>query len=147
MMTTIGVFAILFDEERRILCVKRNYGPRNWTTPGGKLEEGESPLEGLVREVKEETGYRVKPQRLLGVYSSTFRDDLVMSIEAEIIGRDEWQPDGEISEIGFFAPDELPQPISPITQARIEDAFEGRTGVIRVFSHPDAALKPLAEEG
>lgn len=146
-MTTIGVFAIIFDEERRILCVKRNYGPRNWTTPGGKLETNESPLECVVRETKEETGYRVKHLRLLGVYSSAFRDDLVLSIEAEIFDRDAWQPDGEISEIGFFAADELPLPISPITQARIEDAFEGRTGVIRLFSHPDATVKPVSEEG
>ncbi len=135
-MTTIGVFAIIFDEERRILCVKRNYGPKNWTTPGGRLEKGESPIEGLIREVKEETGFKVKPLRLLGVYSAAFNDDMVLSIEAEVVEKYDWQPTGEISEMGFFAHDQLPQPINPITQARIEDAFADRSGVIRVFSHP-----------
>jgi|SRR5450759_1028757 8-oxo-dGTP diphosphatase len=140
-MTTIGVFAIVFDNERHILCVKRNYGPRNWTTPGGKLKKGESPIEGLVREVKEETGLRIKPIRLLGAYSTAFNDDLVLSIEAEMIAEGEWQPNETITEMGYFAADNLPQPINHITQARIEDAFEGRMGVIRVFSHPDGVIK------
>jgi 8-oxo-dGTP diphosphatase len=138
-MTTIGAFAIIFDEDRRILCVKRNYGPMNWTTPGGRLEKGESPIEGLIREVKEETGLKVKPVRLLGVYSTAFNDDMVLSIESEVIEKNDWQPTSEISAMGYFAQDQLPQPINPITQARIEDAFADRSGVIRVFSHPAEA--------
>ena len=156
-MTTIGVFAIVFDEDRRILCVKRNFDPKNWTTPGGGLEKGESPIEGLVREVKEETGLRVKPNRLLGAYSTAFNDDMVLSIEATIVTEDTRKPgDGQPgdglpneknSEMGYFAVDDLPQPINPMTKARIEDAFEGRTGVIRVFSHPDGVIKMGISEG
>ena len=84
-MTTIGVFAVIFDSERRVLCVRRAYGPQNWTTPGGRLESGESPGAALEREVWEETGYIVQAGRLLGAYAATFKDDLVLSIEAEII--------------------------------------------------------------
>jgi len=44
---------------KKILCVKRKTDP--WkgmlSLPGGKLEQGETEIEGLLREVKEETGY------------------------------------------------------------------------------------------
>lgn len=132
-MTTIGVFAAIFDDEGRILCVKRAYGPQNWTTPGGRMESGESPIVALEREVREETGYIVQAGRLMGAYAATFKDDLVLSIEAEIIGREVWEPNTEIAEVGFFAQDALPQPMHPFTAARIQDAFEGRIGIIRVL--------------
>jgi ADP-ribose pyrophosphatase YjhB (NUDIX family) len=136
-MTTIGVFAAIFDSQRRILCVKQNYGPRGWTTPGGRLESGESPIEALVREVHEETGYLVQAKRLLGVYSATFKDDIVLSIEAEIVGQTSWEANDEIAELGFFAKNELPRPMNPRTALRIEDAFAGQVGIIRVFSEAD----------
>lgn len=107
-MPSIGVFATIFDKQGRILCVKRNYPPFNWTTPGGGMDDGESLIQAIEREVREETGYIVHAKRLMGAYSSIYKDDLVLSIEAEIIDREEWQPNQEISEIGFFPKDELP---------------------------------------
>ena len=38
----------------------------DWSLPKGKLAPGESHLEGAIREVHEETGYRVQPGRSLG---------------------------------------------------------------------------------
>ncbi|MBM3192190.1 MAG: NUDIX domain-containing protein [Chlamydiae bacterium] len=35
-----------------------------WGVPGGKLKRGESPLQGVIREVKEETGYECSPDSL-----------------------------------------------------------------------------------
>ena len=135
-MTTIGVFAAILDNEGRILCVKRAYGPKNWTTPGGRVESGESPIAALEREVLEETGYIVRAGRLLGAYAATFKDDLVLSIEAEIIEREAWEPNAEIAEVSFFVQDTLPQPMHPFTAMRIWDAFEKRIGVIRVLDAP-----------
>jgi 8-oxo-dGTP pyrophosphatase MutT (NUDIX family) len=40
--------------------------------PGGHVELGEDHLEGLVREVKEETGYIIKPNRVLHVFTSIY---------------------------------------------------------------------------
>src|SRR5438874_10406618 len=132
-MTTVGVFAAIFDDQRRILCVKRDYSPRNWTVPGGGMEPGESPIQALEREVREETGFGVRVVRLIGLYSAPFKDDLVIFFEAEIVGREAWQPGAEIAEIGFFPEDELPEPLGPRARVRIADAFAGRSGVVRVF--------------
>ena len=43
--------------------------PPRWTLPGGGLDHGEDPRDGAVREVEEETGYRVELRRLLTVES------------------------------------------------------------------------------
>ena len=40
--------------------------------PGGTAEKGETHIETLVREVKEETGYLVQPIELLNIYTSFF---------------------------------------------------------------------------
>ena len=47
----------------------RDRTDRHWTLPGGKVEHGEDPIDGVVREVKEETGYDVEVEALLGVDS------------------------------------------------------------------------------
>lgn len=40
---------------------------QHWSLPGGKVEHGEHPLDAVVRELAEETGYDVVVDRLLGV--------------------------------------------------------------------------------
>nr|WP_171397276.1 NUDIX domain-containing protein [Streptomyces asoensis] len=50
-------------------------GTPEWVLPGGGMEHGEDPLDTVVRELDEETGYRVEVTGLLGIDSShrTFR--------------------------------------------------------------------------
>lgn len=132
-MPTVGVFAAIFDARGHILCVKMNYGPLSWTTPGGRVEAGESPMAALVREIYEESGYHARVERLVGVYAAPSKDDLVLMMTATIIGSDGWQPNQEIAQIGFFAPDALPEPMSPRVRRRICDALSGCTGVLHVF--------------
>lgn len=46
-----------------------------WSLPGGALETGETMLEGVTREVLEETGLRVKPLELLAMLDRISRDE------------------------------------------------------------------------
>lgn len=132
-MTSIGVFAAIFDEAGRILCVHQRYAGEMWTTPGGRLEVGEAPEAALVREVREETGLIVMVEHLIGVYAKPYNDDIVLLFRATRVRSTPWAPDAEIGEWAYFARDALPQPMRPTAQRRIEDAFAGRRGVVNVF--------------
>ena len=136
-MSTLGVFAMIFNEDDQLLCVRMNYATHDWTTPGGRVNAGESPLNALKREVLEETGYQVEPKELIGVYAKPFEDDIVMSFEALVVSRNEWVPNEEISEVKWFHPSELPPQMSLIVQTRVQDAVARRRGVFRVFHSPD----------
>src|SRR6185369_10252539 len=96
-MPTIGVFASIFDHDKRALCVRQNYGERLWTTPGGRLEAYETPLDGLLREVREEIGAEIEVLGFVGAYANAYKDDLVLNFHARLIGSIEnWRPHDEI---------------------------------------------------
>src|SRR3989344_4155654 len=81
---TMGAFGIIFDKQKRVLLVHRlDYDL--WNLPGGKLENYESPISGVKREVKEETGLEVEISRLVGVYSKAEKNDIVFSFICKII--------------------------------------------------------------
>jgi ADP-ribose pyrophosphatase YjhB (NUDIX family) len=132
-MPTLGVFAAITDEEGRILCVRMNYATRAWTTPGGRVELGESPLDALKREVLEESGLDVVVEGLVGVYSKPHEDDIVLFFRARVIAHNSWQPNDEIDQIGYFGRDDLPEPMGLVARIRIIDALDGVTGIVRVI--------------
>ncbi len=53
---TIRVVAAIIKKDNRIFATQRGYGAYKdwWEFPGGKIEEGETPQEALIREIKEE---------------------------------------------------------------------------------------------
>ncbi len=58
------------DEKDEILLVKtRRDG--HWVFPGGQIEVGENLIDGVIREVKEESGLDVTVSHLVGVFSNT----------------------------------------------------------------------------
>ncbi|QIG38961.1 NUDIX hydrolase [Microbacterium sp. 4R-513] len=66
----VAAYAVVVDEGGHILLAHWNEGRRAaWTLPGGGLEPGEDPERAARREVKEETGYKVEIQELLGIHS------------------------------------------------------------------------------
>ena len=71
----LGVGALIFDHDR-ILLVERGQEPLKgyWSLPGGVLEAGETLAEGIIREVREETGLEVKPLGVLEIFERIIRD-------------------------------------------------------------------------
>lgn len=68
--TRLASYAVIVDEQDRILLALFNQGPTpEWTLPGGGVELHETVEEATVRELREETGYDVQLGRLLGVDS------------------------------------------------------------------------------
>jgi ADP-ribose pyrophosphatase YjhB (NUDIX family) len=99
----------------RVLLVRRAFEPFKgyWDIPGGFLEEGEDPRDGLRRELREETGLEVEPERFLGVWMDIYGGDstaeatLNLYWTARIVGGEAAAAD-DVSELGWFGPDELP---------------------------------------
>ena len=138
-MATIGAFVHIINEDRKILLLKQNYGKFHWTVPGGRVEPKEDIVTAAIREAREETGYNVELCGLLGNYAKPYRDDLVVGFYGNIISTDHvWQPNEEISEMGWFAIDELPDHMSFNTRYRVLDALHGRKAVVKVFQQHDA---------
>ncbi len=64
----IGVAACYVESESKILLLLRqDHKPQGntWCLPGGKLDAGDSPLEAVIREVREETSINLKANNLL----------------------------------------------------------------------------------
>ncbi len=119
-MFTIGAFAIIFDEQNRVLLShRRDYDV--WNLPGGGVESGELPTEAVIREVKEETGLEVAIDRLVGVYGKVDKDELVFSFTCRITGGTLSITD-EASEHGYFNLESIPVSTSPKQVERIHDA-------------------------
>jgi ADP-ribose pyrophosphatase YjhB (NUDIX family) len=72
----VGVGAVIVDEGR-VLLVRRGNEPMkgHWTLPGGLLELGESLTEGVIREVREETGLIVEVLQLIELLERIHRHE------------------------------------------------------------------------
>jgi 8-oxo-dGTP pyrophosphatase MutT (NUDIX family) len=121
---TLGVRAIVIDDEGRILLVRHTY-TEGWNLPGGGVEFGESLDESLARELDEEGGIILEgPAELVGIFDNRalFPGDHV----AIYVVRN-WRrprvpaPNMEIAETSFFSPDALPDTIVPGARRRIEE--------------------------
>ncbi|MGO1165628.1 MAG: NUDIX hydrolase, partial [Janibacter sp.] len=69
----VGAYAVVVDRGRLLMSQLADWvagGAGLWTLPGGGVEPGEDPLDGVVREVHEETGQDAVPGDLVQVQSS-----------------------------------------------------------------------------
>ena len=66
-MKTIRVVAAIIVENDKIFATQRGYGEfkGGWEFPGGKIEEGETPQQALVREIKEELDTEIEVGELV----------------------------------------------------------------------------------
>ena len=99
--------AVIFNAEKKILLVKSTYQRHHpWGLPGGSLEYGETAEEAIVRELREETSLHIEIERFLFV--KTWKPDRVGIYYLCGIKDGEFHPSDEVSEFGYFSPDNLP---------------------------------------
>ncbi len=100
--------AAIFDQDQKILLEKLTYQDvYSWGLPGGNLDTGEEPEDAVVREVKEEIGFDVEVKKLLMAKNANAEHILGLFYWCEIKGG-HFSPTLEVSEIQYFALDDLP---------------------------------------
>lgn len=122
---------LFFDEGGRVLLVKPTY-KETWETPGGIVEEGESPKAGCEREVLEELGLQREIGRLLLVSynaaSESKTESLVFVFEGGVLNSSEIEQiklaSDELSDFSFFSKDELPEELTSSLRKRIMTAWQ-----------------------
>jgi 8-oxo-dGTP pyrophosphatase MutT (NUDIX family)/phosphohistidine phosphatase SixA len=137
----------------------------DWSFPKGKLAAGESLLEGALREVFEETGYRVRPGRALGDVrymknsGGQPREKTVHYWVMEAVGG-VFTPSREVDEMLWLSPEGAHALLTRQTDREILDRFAAgpvRTGTVLLVRHASAGtkedwqgdddLRPLDETG
>lgn len=110
----LTVDAIILNKKGRVLLTKRGITPFKgfWVLPGGHVDYGERVKTALLREVKEETGLKIKITDFLGIYDSPKRDPrhhtITLSFLAKISGGRPTKT-AEATELKFFHLNKLPK--------------------------------------
>jgi ADP-ribose pyrophosphatase YjhB (NUDIX family) len=114
----IDIRAVIFNDKAELLMVKEKSDGR-WSLPGGWADIGYTPAEVAVKEAAEETGFIVKPKKLLAVldkknYPHPAQPEYVYKhfIECEIVGGSITEAH-DITEVAFFPQNNIP-PLSEI---------------------------------
>ena len=114
----LGAFAVVFDDEGRLLvCHRRDLDV--WDLPGGGVEAGEAPWDAVVREVAEETGLEVRVDGLTGVYRKPA--ELVLVFACGVTGG-ALRLTEETDAHDWRAVHALPANMSPNHRQRVHDA-------------------------
>jgi 8-oxo-dGTP diphosphatase len=123
--TRLGAYAVIIDtvdgREQVLLALWNEPSRPQWTLPGGGVELEETPQEGAVRELREETGYDVELGRLIGVdtfvvppqrrTTGSLRPlrNVRVIFEARVVGGElAREVDGTTDEAQWFPVDEVP---------------------------------------
>ena len=126
---SLGAFAIIFDSDRKVLLCHRT-DMDAWNLPGGGVESGELPMEGVIREVKEETGLTVEIERLAGIYGKSDKDKLAFSFVCRVVSGSIQSTD-EADECCYFAIGNFPVNTSPRQVERVQDAINSPDVIMR----------------
>ena len=126
----VGVGAMVFNDKGEVLLSQRGSKAKNergtWEFPGGSVDYGETLKQAVKREFVEEYGIVIEIVSLLAVDDHILPDEGQHWISPTYVAR---LVDGEpailepekCSAIGWFALDDMPQPLSQISQKNIRD--------------------------
>jgi 8-oxo-dGTP pyrophosphatase MutT (NUDIX family) len=125
---TLGARAVVIDGGGRVFLIKHSYTD-GWHLPGGGVEAGETLIEALRRELREEGNIEITgTPELHGVFFYplySIRDHVAVYVIRAFRQSAEPIPDREIVAHGFFPPDALPDDTTAGTRARIAEVLGG----------------------
>lgn len=125
-------FGVIFNDKDEVLLCHRTDRDL-WNLPGGGLEVHESPWDGAIREVKEETGLDVEIEHFCGIYfradTSENKHDQVSYIFRCRATGGKLTLNEEADQIKYFPVNQLPENLSPRHIERIRDAFDQKLQV------------------
>jgi 8-oxo-dGTP pyrophosphatase MutT (NUDIX family) len=121
---TLGVRAVVLDGDGRVFLVRHSYA-EGWHLPGGGVEAGETLVEALARELREEGNIELAaPPALHGVFFQPIysrRDHVTVYVVRAYRQPAPPVPNREIVAHGFFPIDALPDGTTIGTRARIRE--------------------------
>ena len=128
---TVGAVGAVFNSEGRLLIVEHVFHPLYpWGLPGGWMGRHEEPAETVCREVREETGLAVIPEKPLLVVRTPY---LPMHLDIAFLCRLADGIDGrhirlssELLSYRWAAPDEIP-PMASFSRRAVEAALAARS--------------------
>lgn len=148
----VAVGGVVVNDEGRILLVKNTYRGI-WEYPGGQVEVGESLVDGLRREIREESGIEVEVGELFCVASNTCTypgyngvkvvpTKVMFDFICKPVGGAEHTSD-ETSEVGWFTPEEAQALIAApalIERFKVYLGHQGRPTYLSYVTKPRFAL-------
>jgi 8-oxo-dGTP pyrophosphatase MutT (NUDIX family) len=125
----MGVRAMIFDGEGRVMLVRHSYTP-GWHMPGGAIEPRETAHDALVREVHEETGLLIAGRSaLFALYlneAMARRDHIALYVVRDFQPTARRPSPLEIVEYGFHPLDALPEGVTNPTARRLAEVRNAR---------------------
>ncbi|MFI0224064.1 NUDIX hydrolase [Streptomyces lydicus] len=119
---SVSVAGVVVREDGRVLVIKRADNGA-WEAPGGVLELDERPEEGACREVLEETGIKVEPERLTGVYKNMNRGVVALVFRCRPAGGEEHTSDESV-DVRWFTREEVESRMVEAYAVRVLDALD-----------------------
>ncbi len=132
---SVSISAAIVDQSGRVLVTRRRDNG-HWEPPGGILEMDESILDGLSREVLEETGLTIEPIRLTGVYKNMTRGIIALMFLARVTGGRISTSD-ETSQVEWWTPEAISERMDPAFAVRVLDALRQDGPAVRAHDGVD----------
>lgn len=154
----VSAAGLVYKDDKVLLIKSKN---RGWELPGGVVEQGESVLDGLKREISEESGVTAEAEKLVGIYQRLSSKPGYGPLEGMVLpttvnltfickymGGKEAVLDESI-EVAWFAPNEAKEKITdPYIRKAVEDLleFDGRQHFCTFKSMADGNIEFISDD-
>ena len=118
---SVSVAAVVTDGTGRVLVIRRRDNGE-WQIPGGILELDETPQDGVRREVLEETGVEIEPERLTGIYKTVTAGIVALVFRARLVAGTPAETE-ESAAVDWWTADQVTAGMTEVFAVRTLDAL------------------------